>query len=103
MSNPCPTCSGPSRETVGMICQTCGTDYGPAMSDLDLDAFNAVLEAHPTAWQYCGTDGTGVIADAVRAAVDAARAPLLAEVERLKQELDEARITIRAFVPEAAK
>lgn len=25
----CPTCSGPIRETVGMICQTCGTDYGP--------------------------------------------------------------------------
>ncbi|GAA0494694.1 hypothetical protein Ade02nite_19890 [Paractinoplanes deccanensis] len=23
----CPTCSGPSRETVGMVCQTCGTDY----------------------------------------------------------------------------
>lgn len=25
---PCPACSGPSRETVGMVCQTCGTDYG---------------------------------------------------------------------------
>lgn len=25
---PCPTCSGPTRETVGMVCQTCGTDYG---------------------------------------------------------------------------
>lgn len=25
--SPCPTCSGPSRETVGMVCQTCGTDY----------------------------------------------------------------------------
>jgi len=24
----CPTCSGPCRETVGMVCQTCGTDYG---------------------------------------------------------------------------
>jgi hypothetical protein len=23
----CPTCSGPVRETVGMVCQTCGTDY----------------------------------------------------------------------------
>lgn len=30
---PCPTCSGPSRETVGMVCQTCGTDYGKADSD----------------------------------------------------------------------
>lgn len=25
----CPTCSGPIRETVGMVCQTCGTDYDP--------------------------------------------------------------------------
>lgn len=24
----CPTCSGTTRETVGMVCQTCGTDYG---------------------------------------------------------------------------
>lgn len=24
---PCPTCSGPIRQTVGMVCQTCGTDY----------------------------------------------------------------------------
>lgn len=23
----CPTCSGPRRETVGMVCRTCGTDY----------------------------------------------------------------------------
>lgn len=29
----CPTCSGPVRETVGMICQTCGTDYSaPAVA-----------------------------------------------------------------------
>ncbi len=27
---PCPTCSGLIRETVGMVCQTCGTDYEPA-------------------------------------------------------------------------
>jgi hypothetical protein len=26
----CPTCqTGPSRETVDMVCQTCGTDYAP--------------------------------------------------------------------------
>ena len=24
---PCPTCSWPNRETVGMVCQTCGWDY----------------------------------------------------------------------------
>ena len=26
----CPTCSPPMRETVGMVCQTCGTDYAAA-------------------------------------------------------------------------
>lgn len=26
-ARPCPTCSGPTRETVGMVCQTCGIDY----------------------------------------------------------------------------
>ena len=27
----CPTCSGPTRRTTGMVCQTCGTDYGPGL------------------------------------------------------------------------
>jgi len=27
-AGPCPTCSPPVRETVGLVCQTCGTDYG---------------------------------------------------------------------------
>jgi hypothetical protein len=26
----CPTCTGTVRETVGMVCQTCGTDYARA-------------------------------------------------------------------------
>lgn len=26
----CPTCTGPLRQTAGMVCQTCGTDYAPA-------------------------------------------------------------------------
>lgn len=38
---PCPTCSPPVRETVGMVCQTCGTDYAPAPSAPDLDAIRA--------------------------------------------------------------
>jgi hypothetical protein len=29
----CPTCDGRNRETLDMVCQTCGTDYGPAVSD----------------------------------------------------------------------
>lgn len=28
----CPTCTGQTRETVGMVCQTCGTDYAPDAS-----------------------------------------------------------------------
>lgn len=31
----CPTCSGPQRETVGMVCQTCGTDFAPDDTDDD--------------------------------------------------------------------
>lgn len=30
---PCPTCTGRSRETAGMVCQTCGTDYAPEATD----------------------------------------------------------------------
>lgn len=26
-AEPCPTCEGPIRETVSMVCQTCGRDY----------------------------------------------------------------------------
>jgi hypothetical protein len=33
LTHTCPTCMGPQRETVGMICQTCGTDYAPAPAD----------------------------------------------------------------------
>lgn len=34
----CPTCSGPVRSTVGMVCQTCGTDYAtPASVDGEPD------------------------------------------------------------------
>jgi hypothetical protein len=32
---PCPTCSGPVRETTGLVCQTCGTDYGKPADDGD--------------------------------------------------------------------
>lgn len=28
----CPTCQGPSRETKGMVCQTCGRDYSGGAS-----------------------------------------------------------------------
>lgn len=31
----CPTCSGPTRETVSMVCQTCGTDYAAGVAGED--------------------------------------------------------------------
>lgn len=27
-AGPCPTCKGSTRRTIGMVCPTCGTDYG---------------------------------------------------------------------------
>jgi hypothetical protein len=27
----CPTCSGPTRRTTGMVCEDCGTDYEPSV------------------------------------------------------------------------
>ena len=32
--NDCPTCTWPNRETVDMVCQTCGTDYGEAFGPI---------------------------------------------------------------------
>lgn len=32
----CPTCMGASRQTVGMVCQTCGRDYGPPQTPNEL-------------------------------------------------------------------
>jgi hypothetical protein len=46
---PCPTCSGPSRETVGMVCQTCGTDYGAAEPNVLQKAGLAMAGVHGTA------------------------------------------------------
>lgn len=44
-SQPCPTCTGPTRETVNLVCQTCGTDYGaPATAAVDALG-NALSEA----------------------------------------------------------
>jgi hypothetical protein len=32
----CPACTWPSRETVGMVCQTCGTDYAPEARTVEI-------------------------------------------------------------------
>jgi hypothetical protein len=55
---PCPTCTGQTRETVGMVCQTCGTDYGPPAPDRHQQT--AIREVHqrdktePYACDWCG-------------------------------------------------
>ena len=46
---PCPTCSGPVRETVGMVCQTCGTDYslpevGASLDVAELPTLDALVD-----------------------------------------------------------
>ena len=36
MPDPCPTCQGPIRETKGLVCQTCGRDYGaPVLPEVE--------------------------------------------------------------------
>lgn len=52
---PCPTCSGPIRETKGMVCQTCGTDYGPQPRFCDsrgAGGFRTTWSADHDAW-FC--------------------------------------------------
>lgn len=42
----CLTCSGPSRETVGLVCQTCGTDYGTPDYTPTTDQIIALRRCH---------------------------------------------------------
>jgi hypothetical protein len=44
-TSPCPTCSWPQRSTVGMVCQTCGRDYG-AYEPRIFDGPTTVLPDH---------------------------------------------------------
>lgn len=73
---PCPTCSGSRRETVGMVCQTCGTDY------VEVERLRALcdddLRRHRVG----------------RAAVGA----LTAEVDRLREELATADALTRTVI-----
>lgn len=56
VAKPCPTCTGSSRETVGMVCQTCGTDYGPPPLSEQIfacpspDAVRKLWSANASAW-----------------------------------------------------
>jgi hypothetical protein len=52
----CPTCSGATRETAGMVCQTCGTDYGrPSL--LDVPQASSVRVATAATGGYAGELG----------------------------------------------
>jgi hypothetical protein len=38
LTHACPTCMGPQRETVDMVCQTCGTDYAAGSRSAPVDS-----------------------------------------------------------------
>lgn len=75
----CPICSGPVRETVGMVCRTCGTDCAPA--DRAQDGIR------PAAWEQH-------VVDAVRAALVDALPPLAAAPEADRT----ATVAVRAII-----
>lgn len=52
----CPTCTGPSRETKGMVCQTCGTEYGPLAPGLDLAALRRINTSRCSRWHGPDTE-----------------------------------------------
>jgi hypothetical protein len=56
----CPTCSGPSRETVGLVCQTCGTDYGTPEPDAWISDGDVYLNMrkHPVLLAAYDPDGS---------------------------------------------
>ena len=75
----CPTCSGPFRETVGMVCQTCGTDYAPADPGIPLGTVRRASQAFLMAQSdYLGQDLAFMDAP-MRAALAAARPVLSRE------------------------
>lgn len=55
----CPTCEGPSRETVGMVCQTCGTDYGAGYVWRPEGTLQEVVGMSIGAGSVCWVGGTG--------------------------------------------
>lgn len=87
---PCPTCQGPVRETVGMVCQTCGRDYGaPPLDGCELGAVvtwrptflparvavsttGYAVQVSPGKWSWTADSGDGgyVTTDAIAPHVD---------------------------------
>lgn len=56
---PCPTCQRGTRETVGMVCQTCGRDYGPptpAPGGRTRDAREQIADVIVDAWRSAPPD-----------------------------------------------
>lgn len=42
---PCPTCSGSTRRTAGMVCETCGTGYAPDIEVAPLPPLTSLTAA----------------------------------------------------------
>ena len=67
---PCPTCSGPIRETVAMVCQTCGTNYAqdtailaalPAAAPDERTFEDQLLRGGLTSAEWHATGGRGFV------------------------------------------
>ena len=75
----CPTCTGPIRETKGLVCQTCGHDYGAPEHPAIL-RWREAEETTAEAADYI--DAGRDLADALEA-ITADRDELARQVERL--------------------
>lgn len=94
----CPTCSPPRRETVGMVCRTCGTDYAPeGAGDLAAVALTTARGSGSSAVSPA-PDTTPTIPDeavrAFRGGYEAKDERLRPDVDPLKCDID--RLAIRA-------
>lgn len=78
----CPTCSGPSRETVGLVCQTCGTDYGRANTGREESAKLVSDALDPILADYIGP---AIPHEAIAIVLDMAEANLLRALWSEKQ------------------
>lgn len=96
----CPTCRGPNRETVGLVCPTCGTDYGGPDLDERRDAAVGAVFDDPTLSRgeriaLMAAAEFAILEDAARNAQDIA--------VRLEQELAETKRHLEAMVELATR
>ncbi|MFD6030496.1 hypothetical protein ACFWE5_07255 [Cellulosimicrobium funkei] len=101
----CPTCDGRNRETVDMVCQTCGTNYAPtALDDIAAersshaargyddahDSRHTVYDLVQLSQRYANNSGQGRYPDAEagyisRTSLVKAASLLVAAIDRLDQ------------------